>query len=434
MSRRKVASLFALLPCALAAQPAPPAARRVALVIGNSAYAGADQLRNPANDAELTGATLRRLGFSTTILRNRSGAMLRADIAAFAHDAHEADIALLYYAGHGAAVQGVNYLLPVDTSLQRISALALQRDGTSLRSVESDLAAARPKVLVMVIDACRDPVTRGTPLPSGLTAAPIARGVLQFFSTQPGARALDGTGANSPFAIAFNQQLADTALTLKQVVERTRKQVADDTHDMQVPWGGDGLVGDVRLASAGALAALPAVPGRMQDTTRGLQSDPASSRAFWSPQLDDREYEVETAVTAIDRPSLASIIARDKAGDVVATTILGRLYLDDTPLTRKDVLRALTYLRRAANRGFPIAMTLLGELYAQGTGVPRDFEKADKLLSDASAAGHSRARLDLISIKTQRGQTPNQQELKDAAMNIMQTLQHQVQQAQQPHP
>jgi uncharacterized caspase-like protein/WD40 repeat protein len=259
-----VALTCLLATSAHAYSPAPKmsngGARKVALVIGNAAYSGIDALRNPVNDAELTAQSLRNLGFSVTLARNRNNQDLNRDIDEFGAAAKGADIALLYYAGHGTELDGNNYLIPVDQSPQGLNANALKSRGTSIKFVQSVLLGAQARVALLMVDACRNP-PRGN-APTGFSAANSVSGVLQLYSTSPGTSALDGTGNHSVFASVLNRHLANTALSLKEVVEKTQHDVAIESNGRQTPWIVSGLVGDVNLVNSTPLSAL-AISGKV---------------------------------------------------------------------------------------------------------------------------------------------------------------------------
>ena len=113
VARMVVAMLFLLALCAVSV-----AERRVALVIGNSAYAHTSVLANPLNDAADVAAAFERLGFAVTRLENAGGAEMRRVFGEFAEAAFRSDVAVVFYAGHGIEVDGENYLVPVDARLK----------------------------------------------------------------------------------------------------------------------------------------------------------------------------------------------------------------------------------------------------------------------------------------------------------------------------
>ena len=128
------------------------AEKRVALVIGNSAYSSVPALANPRNDAEGIGAALNRLGFEITVALDADRAQMEKSVKEFAAKTETADVALFYYAGHGLQHQGVNYLVPTDASLQ--SAAGLRRL-IKLNDIVADVRRAKA-IRILVLDACRD--------------------------------------------------------------------------------------------------------------------------------------------------------------------------------------------------------------------------------------------------------------------------------------
>ena len=383
---------------------AGPVVRKIALVVGNAGYSGADRLQTPTADADMVAAALRQRGFTVQTGSNRTLVQLRHDIQAFGALARQADISLLYYAGHGIAVENVNYLIPVDQSPSRLNAATLRQDGLSLRFVESEIRSPASKVTVLVIDACRNAMTRGAPV-QGLVKTGTAKGILQIFSTMPGARALDAMpgSAHSPFATAFVRNLARPALGLKAIAEQTQRDVDAVTGGTQIPWIASGLVGEVSLQAEGVTARAGAAPaGLASGQSRGAAGAPAAG--FWQAQLSQREQEIRIASDRLDVNTLPLLQARARAGDIIAQTTLGMAYSDAHPYLPTNRKLAAAYLQKAANRRFPIAETLLAELLYEGRGgVPRDLHKAGTLLNSAVASGYSRAQLDLLTLQGQSG-------------------------------
>lgn len=410
-------------------------ARKVALVIGNASYPGISQLQNPINDAELVAGTLRQIGFTVTLLQNRTQRMQRSDLEEFSRKSENADVVLFYYAGHGLAVDDVNYLVPVDVPLERVTATELKLNGDSIKLVESYLRRTRAKAIVMVIDACRNPPFRSNAL-AGLKKNPPVQGVIQIYSTLPGARALDGQPAkNSPFAVAFQHYAGRADMPISQVAKHIQNEVSNVTGASQIPWVADGLAGDLVLASSEPIKTVRKIQRAIARTTlpmRGSDNSSANkdqrlhaaqaSRMAWSPQLADREFEIERAVASMDMPSLEVVLARDQAGDVIAATILGRLYMESGPLVQRDSRKAARYLFKAARLDFPIAMTYLGEMYAEGNGVPKDRQKAESYIAQSAQAGHVRAQVTMITLKQKKGNTPGPQELIGAGQNALETM------------
>ena len=246
--------------------PAAPALaeRRVALVVGNGNYDVFRPLPNAGRDAKLVAATLGGLGFEVEVLVDSRRAGFDAALGRLARAADGADLALLFYAGHGLQVGGDNYPVPTDATLT--GAGSLQEETLDLPRVMRSVEGA--KVRLVFLDACRDnplagqtleraqAVTRSLGRPLGRGLAPVAAadlgaigglGTLISFSTAPGTVALDGTGADSPFATALAEHLATPGLGIADVMRLVRRDVYAATRGRQVPWDNSSLTVEVVL-------------------------------------------------------------------------------------------------------------------------------------------------------------------------------------------
>jgi tetratricopeptide (TPR) repeat protein len=243
-------------PKASAATPKVAAlGHRVALVIGNSKYLYANQLPNPANDAADIAKILRRLGFDVIEGLDLDRRGMEDRIRAFGRKLEAgADLALLFYAGHGMQVGGRNYLIPVDAKLERSGDLTL--DTIELGQILAQMEAEK-RVNLIFLDACRDnPLarsfarslgTRSASVGSGLAQVQSAIGTMIAYATQPDNVALDGDGRNSPFTTALLKYIATPKLEIGTIMKRVRADVIAATREKQVPWDHSSLVGDVIL-------------------------------------------------------------------------------------------------------------------------------------------------------------------------------------------
>src|SRR6187399_3480576 len=183
------------------------AEKRVALVLGNSNYQNVAPLANPVNDGAKIAATLKDAGFDVVdSRRDLPAAETRRALRDFADRARDADIAVVYYAGHGIEVDGANYLIPVDAKLERDT--DVYDEALSLDRV---LVAVEPakQLRLVILDACRDNPF-GKTMKRTVASRGIGRGLAQVEPTSPntlvaysakaGLTALDGDGKNSPFA------------------------------------------------------------------------------------------------------------------------------------------------------------------------------------------------------------------------------------------
>jgi uncharacterized caspase-like protein len=233
------ATFLVSLPGAAAAQ------KRVALVVGNSDYRFLHQLGNPRYDAVDIADALRDLGFEVGEPALDLGrADLEAEIARFADEAADADVALLYYAGHGIQLSARNFLIPVDARLD--SEDDIRRAGIDLDLVIRKLKNGHGARLI-VLDSCRNN-PMGEALENGLAPPVLPAGFLVAYSAEPNGVAFDGSGRNSPFAKAFLSYLASRGEDINSVLVSVRKDVVADTGGKQIPQDWSSLTGKVVLA------------------------------------------------------------------------------------------------------------------------------------------------------------------------------------------
>jgi tetratricopeptide (TPR) repeat protein len=217
--------------------------KRVALVIGNSAYAHAGALPNPKNDAREVAATLRRLGFEEVMEHHDLGreAMSKA-LKAFGDRATNAEWAVVFYAGHGLEMGGTNYLVPIDAELQRDSHVT--EEAVSLDRVQAKVDSAS-KLGLVILDACRNNpfLPRMTRSAGGVRA--IGRGlanvepdgnVLVAFAARHGNVAEDGAGTHSPFTEALLAHIEDPQLEVSFLFRKVRDAVRAKTERRQEPF------------------------------------------------------------------------------------------------------------------------------------------------------------------------------------------------------
>ncbi|WP_158547362.1 extracellular solute-binding protein [Rhodovulum sp. 12E13] len=236
----------------------PAAAARVALVIGNGAYSDVTPLPNPRNDATALGATLAGIGFDVDVVIDGDLATMRAAIDEFTERADGAEVALVFYAGHGLQLDGTNYLLPTDIALA--TRADLHGGALTMDEMFDAFAEAAPETAILILDACRDNpfaaaigagqgLASGTP-GSGNVNRPSAAGTVIAFSAAPGAVASDGATGNSPYTTALLQWIDRPGIELGTMFRRVRRTVLDLTNEQQVPWVEEALVQDVYLNPA----------------------------------------------------------------------------------------------------------------------------------------------------------------------------------------
>lgn len=236
--------LFFVAATALAQAP-----RRVALLIGNAAYADAP-LRNPRNDVREVAASLQKLGFAVTTLENLGLPQMRESLRRFVLTTRGAEVRLFYFAGHGLQMRGRNYLLPVGVEIDNETDV-LERTADATELIEQ-LGTIAKGANIVIIDACRvHPIfdTRSRRMWSvkpGLSTMPAPVGTVVAFSTRPGEFARDGGGGLSIYARHLTRALQEAPqLPIEQFFKRVRAGVAAETRNKQVPWESSDLNGEL---------------------------------------------------------------------------------------------------------------------------------------------------------------------------------------------
>lgn len=227
------------------------AEKRVALVVGNSAYQNVSKLANPSHDADAMSATLKAAGFDAVDLKRdlRANEMRRA-LRDFSDRARDADVAIVYFAGHGIEVDGTNYLIPIDAVLERDidaydEAIALDRIMTVVEPAK--------KLRLVILDACRDNPFSKT-MKRTLSQRSIGRGLAKVepnspntliaYAAKAGSTAADGEGKNSPFTAALIRHLPKPGLDLRKAFGFARDEVLKATNNKQEPFIYGSLGGD----------------------------------------------------------------------------------------------------------------------------------------------------------------------------------------------
>jgi len=202
--------------------------RRVALIVGNSAYTATTVLPNPANDVAAFGAFLTEHGFEVEQLTDVDRAAFAAGLARFAERLRADDIALFYYAGHGLQLRGENYLVGVDAKLE--SEFDVDGEAVSLNAV-IELMERQSSIALLFVDACRnnpladrlalkDGATRSAPLKGLAPIDAAGAGTMVAFAAMPGQIAYDGAEQNSPFTSALIEHLATPQLEIGTAFKR----------------------------------------------------------------------------------------------------------------------------------------------------------------------------------------------------------------------
>ena len=273
-ARASCLSAVAFAVCSLLAAavlaPSPAAAqKRVALVVGNSAYTQAPALLNPANDANDMAAAFKELGITVILGLDLDKRGFDAKVREFSRAVIGADVGIFFYAGHGLRVSERNFLVPVDAQLQSERDLDFEAVSVDfiMRQMEIDREG---KTNIVFLDACRDnPLARNLARRMGTRSASIGKGLAEMqvgvgafvaYATRPGEVALDGEGRNSPFTGALAKHVKVPGRSITSVMAEVRKEVLAATGKKQLPHELSSLTGDFYFVPAAAPAAVPKTP------------------------------------------------------------------------------------------------------------------------------------------------------------------------------
>ena len=295
---RLAAALCVLL---LALATAAAAETRVALVIGNGAYANLDPLKNPVNDASDIADSLRSLGFEVLSETDLTKAGMTALISDFLEAAQTADASFFYYAGHGFQIDGVNFLVPVDATLR--SRADIENWTIRLNDISAELEGT-PGIHLVFLDACRtNPLSAVAPALAaqrdGLARVGDAAGFLFAFATQPDNVAYDGLGRNSFFAHALLGHLNTPGQDSASMMIAVRKDVLAATGGKQVPWENSSLTRQFEFAPGEDGAAPETLLWQLAATAR----DPALMRIYLDRYPDGPHIaDVRALLAATEEP------------------------------------------------------------------------------------------------------------------------------------
>ncbi|WP_051959271.1 caspase family protein [Janthinobacterium sp. RA13] len=430
--------------------------KRIALVIGNAAYP--QPLLNPVNDARAMAERLRRLGFEVLLRTDINAQQLQKASAEFSTQARGADIALVFYAGHGAQAGEANYVLPLGANMNALSAAAIAAQGVSVSSLAGDLQRTGARGAVLILDACRQEYTRGGAMvvPGGGNAAShgfadtqAPRGVVIAYSAGPGALARDfwsPDSRNSPYTSALLDALDAPGLPMSDVFSQVAARVAAMTHDVQKPRVSFGETSARLVLNMGSGKGVSqATPGVLASTQGqgGMRAPvPAPAPTVEKPAtpgvkvwpgnvLQDINYEIRMQIAARPFPR-QQLEKRARGGDLVALTALG-YGIGGGDAGIKQPKAGMQWLEKAAAKDFPIAQTYLAELLMV-KGDPASLKRAGVLLDAASQAGYSPAHAYKFDLARRTGAPPQDaaRHLQDAFMGLMKDYQGAAKDMMQP--
>jgi uncharacterized caspase-like protein len=278
---RFVAVAFALLLSAGSAWA--DTERRVALIIGNDSYKSLKRLDNGVNDARAMAAELKAAGFETVLKTNAGRKEMHAAVTEFGGKLASGSVGLFYYAGHGIQSADKNFLIPVDADLQNED--DLDADAIDAGKVMRAMEAARNRLNIVILDACRDnPLPKGSRSGSrGLAVIPAPTGTFVAYATGPGKVAQDGDrGSNGVYTGELIKALREPGLRIEEVFKKAGNAVMNKTGGKQVPWTQASLQGDFYFRPAGAAPVARAEPAPVAPAPAVSTVDPvAVEMTYW---------------------------------------------------------------------------------------------------------------------------------------------------------
>lgn len=353
---RSLLILFAMLSVAPFAATSALADKRVALVLGISAYQHVAKLPNPSNDADAMAALFKKAGFDVVETKRDVGiADLRRAVGDFSDKAQDADVAVVFFAGHGIEVDGTNYLVPVDAKLARD--FDIEDEALSLDRLLKAIEPAKRLRLVM-LDACRDNPFSKT-MKRTVASRSVGRGLAKIeptvsdtliaFAAKAGSVALDGDATNSPFTTALLEHIATPGVDLRIAFGRVRDSVLATTARKQEPYVYGSLGGNtVAIVDANVAAAKtedkPA-PAQVASADPGASASPRAPVAAPAPAPSSNEIaEAWRAVSTTTSATVLEAFVR-RFGDSIygdlARARLQDLKSQDTKVAAKTDERSL---------------------------------------------------------------------------------------------
>jgi uncharacterized caspase-like protein len=314
-----------LIACLALASAAHAAERRIALVIGNSAYQQAP-LVNPGNDARAVAQALRESGFTVTELRNLNQAGMRRAIREFGDQLVKGGSGLFYYAGHGMQIRGRNFLIPVGSDIQRED--EVEDQAVDARLVLEKMETAKNPLNIVILDACRNNpfLSSFRSATLGLAAMDAPAGTLVAFSTAPGQVAADGANDNGLYTKHLVSYMREPGLKVEDVFKRVRAAVRQESGGKQTPWENTSLEADFYFKQLDQRvvaeqnkereqAQKEAIEKAVQDALKRSREQTGADRAAIERQVAERvaveraaaEKEAAVRIAAVERSAQEAI-------------------------------------------------------------------------------------------------------------------------------
>jgi len=285
------------------------AEKRVALVIGQSAYRAVVPLPNPANDAKKMTELLGNAGFDVTAAPDLSQSEMHQAVSNFADKVAASGpdtVALVFYAGHGLQIDGENYLVPVDVDPKREADIPLQ--AVRLNDLMNTLGALPTRMRIIMLDACRNNPFPNISTTAGHGLAIVdtkagAAGSFISYSTSPGAVAEDGSGEDSPYTTALLSVAKEPNLPIEEAFKRVRVAVNQATEGRQIPWESSSLTTEFKFFSgAQGSGQAPSGQGPSAPGQTAAARKPSATRSVddWRKELKGKDPKVAYELVIAD--------------------------------------------------------------------------------------------------------------------------------------
>jgi uncharacterized caspase-like protein len=419
---------LAVISFGLLGQPAL-ANKRVALVIGNSAYQKVTRLTNPANDSSLMAETLKNAGFDVVDLkRDLKVNEMRRTLREFSDKVRDADVAVVYYAGHGMEIDGTNYVIPVDAVLERD--LDAFDEAIPLDRILAVIEPARQLRLV-ILDACRDNPFNET-MKRTIGSRAVGRGLAKVepsspntliaFAAKAGSTASDGDSKNSPFTAALVKYLPKPGLDLRKAFGFTRDDVLKATNNRQEPFVYGSLGGDdVALVPAIATPApAPTVSAPVEEAAmqRNYEfADRVGTMRVWDAFIKKYPSGFYTELATAQRDKLAAEAAQVEATKKAKAAQEQQTRLAMEGAKAAEQAKAAEEARATEQARVAAELTKKAEEARVAEAERAKTAALAKAAEDAKAAAQARAAADLAK-KTEEAKMAEAERAKAAAIAI----------------
>jgi hypothetical protein len=379
------------------------AEKRVALVIGNSAYKTAPTLQNPAADAKLVSDTLLSLGFfvvggSARLDLDKAG--FDAALREFGNQLVGADVALFYYAGHGVETHGLNYLVPVDANPADDADVFMQMTGVS--GILDQMEKSGARINLLLLDACRNNPFRDRvhSIVGGLAQMPASPGTLISFATQPRSVSFEGDDGHSPYTRALAETMQHPGYGLFKTFNEVGLLVEKATNGQQLPWvssspisrsfyfAGKPAPADTAQAPAASTPAVPVEQARLSPSNDTLRRDLITDCDRLAAMPYDTGHSPDLPGIEVDKIDIK--VADTACNDAMARyPEVARFVFEAgrVATARKDYPEARRRLDQAAAAGYAMALNNIGGTYEDGRGVPVNYAEAARWFQKAADAG-----------------------------------------------